>query len=99
MNKDELTGVIDELYALLLSRKRNAPPGSYTAELLATGEDEIAKKVGEEAIEVILAAKGQGDQRLVAETADLIYHLLVLLIARNLTWDDVLRELASRRRG
>lgn len=99
MNKDELTGVIDDLYALLLLRKRNAPPGSYTAELLATGEDEIAKKVGEEAIEVILAAKGQGDQRLVAETADLIYHLLVLLIARNLTWDDVLRELASRRRG
>jgi len=94
----ELAGVIDELYTVLLARKRNAPPGSYTAELLAAGDDEIAKKVGEEAVEVILAAKGQGNERLVAETADLVYHLLVLLAARDLSWDDVLRELASRRK-
>ena len=96
---DDVTGVIDDLYAVLLARKRSAPQGSYTAELLTAGEDEIVKKVGEEAVEVILAAKGQGDERLVAETADLVYHLLVLLVARDLAWDDVLRELASRRTG
>ena len=99
MDKDELTTVIDDLYTVLLARKHSAPPGSYTAELLAAGEDEIVKKVGEEAVEVLLAAKGQGDDRLVAETADLVYHLLVLLVARDLAWDDVLRELASRRKG
>ncbi len=47
---------------------------------------------------MILAAKGQGDQRLIEETADLIYHLLVLLVSRDLTWDDILLELAARRR-
>ncbi len=98
MERDDVSGVIDELYAVLLARKRDAPPGSYTAELLAAGEDEIVKKVGEEAVEVILAAKGQGDERLVAETADLVYHLLVLLAARDLSWHDVLRELALRRK-
>lgn len=98
MKGNELTGVIDELFGVLQARKQDPPPGSYTAELLAVGEDEIVKKVGEEAVEVILAAKGQGDERLVAETADLVYHLLVLLVARGLSWDDVLRELASRRR-
>lgn len=99
MEEDKLSGVIDDLFGVLLARKRNAPPGSYTAELLAAGEDEIVKKVGEEAVELILAAKGQGDERLVAETADLVYHLLVLLAARGLSWDNVLRELASRREG
>lgn len=99
MDEERLTGVIDELYEVLLERKQKTPSGSYTAELLTAGEDEIVKKVGEEAVEVIVAAKGQGDERLVAETADLVYHLLVLLVARNLSWDDVLRELAARRNG
>lgn len=98
MEGNELTGVIDDLYAVLLARKRNPSPNSYTAELLAAGEDEIVKKVGEEAVEVIVAAKGQGDERLVAETADLVYHLLVLLVARDLSWEQVLRELAARRK-
>jgi len=71
---------------------------SYTNQLFAEGEDEIVKKIGEEAIEVILASTKQGDQRLIEETVDLIYHLLVLLAARDLTWDDVLEELALRRR-
>ena len=70
---------------------------SYTARLLAAGEDEIVKKVGEEAVEVILAAKGQGDARLVEESADLVYHLLVLLLSRGLSWADVEAELARRR--
>ncbi len=70
---------------------------SYTARLLAAGEDEIVKKVGEEAVEVILAAKGQGDARLIEESADLVYHLLVLLLSRGLSWADVEAELDRRR--
>jgi phosphoribosyl-ATP pyrophosphohydrolase len=91
-----MSDIFDILFATLLDRKANPRAGSYTAELLAAGEDEIVKKVGEEAIELILAAKGQGDQRLVEETADLIYHVLVLLVAKDLTWRDIQTELAKR---
>lgn len=90
-------GLIDELYWVLLDRKRQPSPNSYTSALLSD-EEEIAKKIGEEAIEVILAAASQGRERLVEESADLIYHLLVLLVANDLTWEDVLSELARRRR-
>ncbi|RLF30445.1 MAG: bifunctional phosphoribosyl-AMP cyclohydrolase/phosphoribosyl-ATP pyrophosphatase [Thermoplasmata archaeon] len=89
---------LDTLFATILDRQANPRPGSYTAQLLDTGEDEILKKVGEEAMEIILAAKGQGDERLISEVADLFYHLLVLLAARGLTLADVGAELARRRR-
>lgn len=87
---------MDELFAILRERKSNPTPNSYTASLLAAGEDEIVKKIGEEAVEVILAAKGQGDQRVVEESADLIYHLMVLLVSRDLSWDDIRAELKKR---
>lgn len=87
---------ITALWTILEHRRDNPPPDSYTARLLQAGDDEIAKKVGEEAIEVILAAKAQGAERLVEESADLVYHLLVLLLAKGLTWEDVLQELAAR---
>ncbi len=90
-----MSDFIDQLFAILQERKANPTAGSYTASLL-TDEDEIVKKIGEEAIEVILAAKGQGDQRVVEETADLVYHLLVLLVSRNLSWDDIRAELQQR---
>lgn len=89
--------VLEELFATLEARRTADPEVSYTARLLAAGEDEIVKKIGEEAVEVILAAKGQGDERLVSETADLIYHVLVLLVSRGLGWEAVLAELARRR--
>ena len=91
-----MSDFIDQLFATLQDRKTNPTPGSYTASLLADGEDEIVKKIGEEAVEVILAAKSQGDQRVVEETADLVYHLLVLLVSRDLSWDDIRGELESR---
>ena len=90
--------VLDELFATIIDRQAHPRPGSYTARLLEAGEDEILKKVGEEAMEVILAAKGQGDERVVSEIADLFYHLLVLLAARGLTLDQVEAELKRRRR-
>ncbi len=87
---------LGELFEIILSRRQEAPAGSYTARLLAAGEDEIVKKVGEEAVEVILAVKGQGNERVVAEVADLYYHSLVLLAARGLSLADVEVELERR---
>ena len=87
---------LNRLFEIILARRENPPPGSYTARLFAAGEDEIVKKVGEEAVEVILAVKGQGDERVISEVADLFYHTLVLLAARGLTLADVEAELERR---
>lgn len=88
-----------DLFSIIEARKADMPDGSYTAKLFSRGEDEILKKVGEETMEVILAAKGQGDQRLVEEIADLFYHTLVLLAVRDLKLRDVERELEQRHPG
>jgi phosphoribosyl-ATP pyrophosphohydrolase len=88
--------MLNQLFDIIEDRKRNAPAGSYTARLLASGEDEILKKVGEEAMEVILAAKGQGDQRVIEEVSDLFYHTLVLLSSRGLQFTDIEAELRRR---
>ncbi len=91
-----MSDTLAALYGLIESRRTSAPPGSYTARLFAAGEDEILKKVGEEAIEVIVAAKGQGDDRIVSEMADLIYHSMTLLALRGIDWQEVEAELARR---
>lgn len=88
--------MLPELFAIIEDRKQHPLPGSYTTSLFNEGEDEILKKVGEEAMEVILAAKGQTNARLVEELADLYYHSLVLLAYRGLTLDDVEAELRRR---
>ena len=90
--------ILIDLYATIVDRQQNPTTGSYTSSLFAAGEDELVKKVGEEAIEVIVAAKGQSDQRLVEETADLLYHLWVLLAWRGVTPEQVMAELEKRRR-
>ncbi len=89
---------LSELYDTICQRRDHPNPNSYTARLMEQGEDEMVKKVGEEAIEVILAAKAQGNQRLVEELADLTYHTLVLMAYRNLTPADITSELEKRRR-
>jgi phosphoribosyl-ATP pyrophosphohydrolase len=88
--------MLHELFSIIQDRQKNPTEGSYTARLLAGGEDVILKKVGEEAMEVILAAKGQGKQRVVEEVADLFYHILVLLAGRGLSLADVEAELRRR---
>lgn len=93
-----MNNFLQQLEAILQERKANPAPNSYTSQLLAQGEDEIVKKIGEEAVEVIVAAKGQGSQRIIEESADLVYHLLVLLVQQGLSWEDVLAELARRHR-
>ncbi len=90
------SNTIQQLWTVIQSRKAEMPEGSYTAYLFRTGENEILKKIGEEAVEIIIAAKGEGDDRVIYESADLIYHLLVLLAARGLTWEQVEEELARR---
>ncbi len=87
---------LSRLFAVIADRRANPREGSYTSRLLAAGEDEILKKIGEESVEVILAAKAQGDARLISELADLMYHSLVLLAARGLTPADVAAELEAR---
>ena len=87
---------LSQLWTTLQQRKEQRPAGSYTVQLLEAGENEILKKIGEEAVEVIIAAKGEGDDRLLYELADLIYHSMVLLAVRDLSWDAVEAELARR---
>ena len=94
----DLGSVLSELFALLESRKRDMPVGSYTARLLGGPEDALFKKVGEEASEVIMAAKDHDSGHLRYEIGDLVYHLLVVMVREGLTLDDLATELASRRR-
>lgn len=86
---------LSRLIAVVEDRKRNPKAGSYTNELL-DDPDRAAQKVGEEAIEVVVAALAQTHERLVAEMADLVYHSLVLLAANDLSWEDVEAELEKR---
>ena len=88
--------MLKELFQIIEDRKANPSEKSYTASLFAEGEDRICQKVGEEAVEVIIAAKGQGDQRIIEEVSDLFYHTLVLLSAKGLTLADVEDELRKR---
>lgn len=87
---------LDALYQVILSRKANPTPGSYTAQLFEKGENEILKKMGEEAVEVIIAAKGESEDRVLYELADFLYHTSVFLASRGLTWEQVDAELARR---
>jgi phosphoribosyl-ATP pyrophosphohydrolase len=90
------THPLDRLFALIASRKDGDPEKSYTAQLLAAGPLKCAKKMGEEAVETALAAGAQDKQALAAESADLLYHLLVLWAACDLAPDDVYAALAAR---
>jgi len=92
-----LDSLLDRLYALVKERKENRPPGSYTSYLFNEGLDKILKKLGEESTETIVAAKNAEDERLVEEASDLVYHLIVLLVARGISLDQIRAELARRR--
>lgn len=87
---------LSELETLIAARLREAPEGSYTARLAAQGVKRIAQKVGEEGVETALAATGGGRDELVSESADLLYHLLVLLRVKDIPLAEVERELARR---
>jgi phosphoribosyl-ATP pyrophosphohydrolase/phosphoribosyl-AMP cyclohydrolase len=88
--------VLSRLAHTVAARARTKPSSSYTAQLLASGVGKISQKVGEEAVEIVVAANSENDERLASEAADLLYHLLVLLQARGVPLDAVWRELESR---
>ena len=88
--------VLSELSETLESRKNAAPDSSYVASLYDKGLDEILKKIGEEATEVVIAAKSGEKTAIIHETADLWFHTLVMLAQQGLNPDDILSELARR---
>lgn len=89
---------IDALFEIIQDRFNHPKEGSYTNSLFNAGEDEILKKIGEEAMEVLLAGKGQGKQRQIEEVSDLAYHTLVFMVAKGITPADIRAELEKRHR-
>ncbi len=94
---DDRPSVIEDIYEVIAERKENPVPDSYTNYLFDKGIDKILKKVAEECAEVVIASKNPDDEEVVYESADLIYHLLVLLAERGIEPNRVFAELASRR--
>ncbi|WP_289140145.1 bifunctional phosphoribosyl-AMP cyclohydrolase/phosphoribosyl-ATP diphosphatase HisIE [uncultured Brevibacillus sp.] len=96
-NQSDRFAILGELEQLIAAREQERPEGSYTTYLFEKGVDKILKKVGEEAAEVIIAAKNRSAEELRYEASDLIFHLLVLLQEQKLPLDEVLTELQGRR--
>lgn len=92
------SGFLHQLELVIQARRSAAPDSSYTASLLASGRQRMAQKVGEEGVELALAGVGDDRASVIAETADLLYHVLVLLAAREVSLDEVLQELERRHR-
>jgi phosphoribosyl-ATP pyrophosphohydrolase len=92
-------GVLDDLAAVIEQRREDLPDGSYTASLFTheKGENRVLEKIGEESTEVVLAAKDGNSDALVRESADLVYHLLVLLSMQGVSLDELREELRTRR--
>jgi phosphoribosyl-ATP pyrophosphohydrolase len=90
--------VLLDLYAVLEQRQRDLPEGSYTAKLLMGPQDKLLKKLAEEASEVIMAARDGDIQQTRYEIADLVYHLLVVMVREGISLDSLADELAGRRR-
>lgn len=88
--------MLDQLEAIIRDRRSNPVAGSYTSLLFAEGRERIAQKVGEEAVEVLVAALSQSREAQLDELADLIYHLLALMVDCDLSLDDVRRRLRER---
>lgn len=88
--------MLTRLQAIVQERQAHPKPGSYTNQLLDAGMARIAQKVGEEGVEVVVAALAQDDDALLGELADFLYHATVLLAGRNLSWEQVMAILESR---
>lgn len=95
----ERLAFLGSLASVIEQRVTERPEGSYTARLFAQGPKRLAQKVGEEGLEVALAAVAEADDKVIAESADLLFHLLVLLKSRGLTLDRVVSELEHRHAG
>lgn len=87
---------IDKLYKIIKDRKQKMPDGSYVASLFTKGTDHIIQKVGEEAVEVVIATKNSDRKRIIEESADLIFHLLILFTNKDITLVQIEEELEKR---
>ena len=88
--------VFESVYETILDRKKNPKEGSYTNYLFDKGIDKILKKVGEEATELVIAAKNPNPEEIKYELSDFLYHAMVLMVERGVTWEDITKELADR---
>ena len=94
---DNLELIADELYKVVIERAANPVPGSYTNYLLNKGVDKILTRLGEQTLDLIIATKNRSNSDMINQSADLIYHLIVLLAAREIPLDEVNAELRKRR--
>lgn len=92
-----LQEALTEEYNVIKNRKENPQEGSYTSYLFEKGIDKILKKVGEEATEIIIAAKSDNNEETVYEICDLLFHVEVLMAERGLAWEDIAQEISKRR--
>lgn len=97
IDRFKATNILKGVYEVILGRKNNPVEGSYTNYLFDKGIDKILKKVGEETAEIIIGAKNDGKNEMVYEISDLLYHLMVLMVEKDATWEDVFHELNNRR--
>ncbi len=88
--------VFEEVFAVIEDRKEHPKEGSYTNYLFEKGIDKILKKVGEEATEIVIAAKNPNPNEIKYEIADFLYHMMVLMAEKGVTWEEVTTELANR---
>lgn len=93
--QSDLSFLLD-LEEILRSRKRDLPKGSYSTRLFKKGIDKIAQKLGEEAVETIIASKNKNNDHTINEAADLVYHLLVLLVEKEIPLEKVIKEMKIR---
>ena len=89
-------GFLSDLEQLLQTRKKELPEGSYTSKLFKKGLDKITQKVGEEAVETVIASKNDDEEEFIYESSDLVFHLMVLLTEKGLSLNDLVRELEKR---
>ena len=94
--KKQMASVLNDVYQVILDRQQHPKEGSYTNYLFDKGIDKILKKLGEEATEIIIASKNPEKQETVYEMSDFLYHMMVLMAEKGITWDDLARELANR---
>lgn len=87
---------IDEVYKIIEDRKKRMPKNSYVAELFKSGDDRIIQKVGEEAVEAIIAAKNKNKKEVISETADLWFHSLVMLSTLGISIEEIYKEFTKR---
>ena len=88
--------IFENVYHTILDRKAHPKEGSYTNYLFEKGIDKILKKVGEEATEIVIAAKNPNPEEIKYEISDFLYHVMVLMAEKNVTWEDITKELAER---